>query len=56
MKIWLLEQPEVEAAMMSGSGSTMMAFLKDPSQSQTLIDRARKELDPTLWAELTYIL
>ena len=56
MKIWLLEQPEVEAAMMSGSGSTMMAFLKDPSQSQTLIDRARKELDPTLWAELTHIL
>ena len=56
MKIWLLDQPEVEAAMMSGSGSTMMAFLKDPSQSQTLIDRACKELDHTLWAELTHIL
>jgi len=56
MKVWLLGQPEVTAAMMSGSGATMMAFLKDPSQSKTLIDRARKELDPTLWAELTHIL
>ncbi|MFK7909944.1 MAG: 4-(cytidine 5'-diphospho)-2-C-methyl-D-erythritol kinase, partial [Akkermansiaceae bacterium] len=26
MKVWLLDQPEVDAAMMSGSGSTMIAF------------------------------
>lgn len=56
MKVWLLDQPEVSAAMMSGSGSTMMAFLSDPSQTDTLIDRARKELDPTLWAASTHIL
>ena len=56
MKVWLLEQPEVSAAMMSGSGSTMMAFLMDASLSDDLINRARKELDPTLWAASTHIL
>ncbi len=56
MKVWLLDQPEVCAAMMSGSGSTMMAFLSDPSQAEIVIDRAHKELDPTLWAASTRML
>ena len=56
MKVWLLDQPEVTAAMMSGSGSTMMVFLADSSQTELLIERARKELDPTLWAASTRIL
>lgn len=50
MKVWLLDQPEVSAAMMSGSGSTMMAFLKDDgSGGDALLERARNSLDPTLW-------
>lgn len=51
MKLWLSNQPEVSAAMMSGSGSTMMAFLKsgDAGNAGALMDRARKSLDPTLW-------
>lgn len=50
MKEWLGGQPEVAAAMMSGSGSTMMAFLKGEGQgSDVLLDRARSNLDPTLW-------
>ncbi len=49
MKLWLLGQAEVDAAMMSGSGSTMMAFLRDPSSRDELLVRARRELDPTLW-------
>jgi len=55
MKIWLLAQPEVSAAMMSGSGSTMMAFLNDVGRKDggvaDLLDRARTNLDPTLWGE-----
>ena len=49
MKVWLCDQPEVKAAMMSGSGSTMMAFLDGPDQAGELLARARRELDPTLW-------
>jgi len=54
MKVWLLAQPEVSAAMMSGSGSTMMAFFEDcegdfDAQADVLFERAKKELDPTLW-------
>ena len=49
MKLWLLQQNEVEAAMMSGSGSTMMAFLSDSKFSNDVIVRARQELDPGLW-------
>ncbi len=56
MKVWLLQQPEVRAAMMSGSGSTMMAFLPDVSLADDLINRARKDLDPTLWAAHTRML
>lgn len=49
VKHWLLEQPEVCAALMSGSGSTMMAFLQSPDQADAVSQRARAELDPTLW-------
>ena len=49
MKLWLLDQVEIDAAMMSGSGSTMMAFISDADVSDELLARARRELDPTLW-------
>ncbi len=51
MKVWLRSQPEVGAAMMSGSGSTMMAFLSRPEDAMVLLARARQALDPTLWGE-----
>jgi 4-diphosphocytidyl-2-C-methyl-D-erythritol kinase len=51
MKIWLLDQPEVDAAMMSGSGSTMMAFISNAESAEALLGRARKDLDPTLWGQ-----
>ena len=56
MKIWLSTQPEVDGAMMSGSGSTMMAFLTDAGDSDTLLVRARQDLDPTLWGQLVKVL
>ncbi|MFK7910568.1 MAG: 4-(cytidine 5'-diphospho)-2-C-methyl-D-erythritol kinase, partial [Akkermansiaceae bacterium] len=55
MKVWLLDQPEVDAAMMSGSGSTMIAFANH-QHAKVLTKRARAELDPTLWIQETTIL
>jgi 4-diphosphocytidyl-2-C-methyl-D-erythritol kinase len=49
MKSWLREQPEVAAALLSGSGSTTFAILRDGSMSNGLAARAREELDPRLW-------
>ncbi|MEO1857812.1 MAG: 4-(cytidine 5'-diphospho)-2-C-methyl-D-erythritol kinase [Rubritalea sp.] len=50
MKMWLLQQDEVAAAMMSGSGSTMIAILHDPQTADNLKQRAMAELDASLWA------
>ena len=49
MKGWLREQPEVAAALMSGSGSTMFAVLREAAEAEALASRARSELDPQLW-------
>ena len=48
-KRWLQQQPEVGAALMSGSGSTVFAVLKDGADVKKLAERARAELDPNLW-------
>ena len=50
VKAWLLARPEVAGALMSGSGSTSFAVLKDAATAETVIEAARRELDPTLWA------
>jgi 4-diphosphocytidyl-2-C-methyl-D-erythritol kinase len=50
MKMWLLEQPGVRAALMSGSGATVFAVLEERVDGKAIADRARKELDPTLWS------
>ena len=49
MKLWLLEQPEVGAALMSGSGSTLFAVLRDKEDADVVAKRATAELDPELW-------
>lgn len=49
MKEWLSQQPEVGGALMSGSGSTMMAVLKEEGEGSQLAERAKVELDPKLW-------
>lgn len=52
IKSWLLEQEEVSASMMSGSGSTIFAVLRQPVGS--LAQRARERFGSTLWtAEVT---
>jgi 4-diphosphocytidyl-2-C-methyl-D-erythritol kinase len=49
MKMWLLKQPEAGAALMSGSGSTVFAVLRDHAHADGLAMRVKTELDPELW-------
>jgi 4-diphosphocytidyl-2-C-methyl-D-erythritol kinase len=49
LKMWLLKQPEVGAALMSGSGSTVFAIIADPAKANQLATRAKAQLDPELW-------
>jgi 4-diphosphocytidyl-2-C-methyl-D-erythritol kinase len=49
LKMWLLKQPEVGAALMSGSGSTVFAVIRSDTDGDRLSIRAKGELDPGLW-------
>ena len=49
IKTWLFKQSEVCAALMSGSGSTVFAVLRDRAATGHLARRAKAELDPDLW-------
>ena len=50
LKCWLLAQTEVGAALMSGSGSTVFAVLRDKANPNALTERARRELDREIWS------
>jgi 4-diphosphocytidyl-2-C-methyl-D-erythritol kinase len=49
LKTWLRKQPEVAAALMSGSGSTVFAVLRETTDADALAKRAKEQLDPALW-------
>jgi 4-diphosphocytidyl-2-C-methyl-D-erythritol kinase len=49
LKMWILRQPEVDAALMSGSGSTIFAVLRDNGRGNELAKRAKAKLDSELW-------
>ncbi len=49
LKMWLLNQLEVGAALMSGSGSTVFAVLRENGDADMIAKRAKAELDPELW-------
>jgi 4-diphosphocytidyl-2-C-methyl-D-erythritol kinase len=49
LKTWLHGQPEVGAALMSGSGSTMFAVLREGADANQLSAKVRTEIDPTIW-------
>jgi 4-diphosphocytidyl-2-C-methyl-D-erythritol kinase len=49
LKMWLLKQSEVGAALMSGSGSTVFAVLRPNADVDLVAGRAKSELDPRLW-------
>ena len=50
-KQWLLSQDGVEAALMSGSGSTMFAVLKDLSGRDHLVKAARDRYGDSTWIQ-----
>jgi len=50
LKGWLLKQPEVRVALMSGSGSTVFAVLRENADVDLLSKRAREEVDCDIWA------
>jgi 4-diphosphocytidyl-2-C-methyl-D-erythritol kinase len=52
LKGWLLEQPEVQGALMSGSGSTVFAVLKGKQLGYELGERLAREFGPDLWCFL----
>ncbi len=49
LKQWLLGRPEVCAALMSGSGSTVLAVLRDKAAGFRLGEDAAKEFGGALW-------
>ena len=49
VKSWLLKQPEVGAALMSGSGSTIFAVLRRNADGDSIAKRGKTELDSRLW-------
>jgi len=49
LKTWLRCQPEVGAALLSGSGSTVFAVLRDDADAEKLAAHVREEIDSTLW-------
>lgn len=49
LKAWLLKQPEVGVALMSGSGSTVFAVFRENADVDFVAKRAREELDREIW-------
>lgn len=49
LKKWLRRQPEVGAALMSGSGSTLFAVLRDGAEVEKLAAHAREDFDAAMW-------
>jgi len=49
MKYWLMRQPEVHAALMSGSGSTMLAVMRKEALGEELEARARARYGENCW-------
>ena len=49
VKSWLLQQPEVAGALMSGSGSTVFALLREKESAAALSSRVAAEFGTNLW-------
>src|SRR6266446_2767466 len=52
LKTWLLLQPEVGVALLSGSGSTVFAVLRDGADAEKLAARLRGNIDSELWTHV----
>src|SRR6266513_2653484 len=49
LKMWLLSQSEVGAALMSGSGSTVFAVMRENADANAVANCAKVALDSELW-------
>jgi 4-diphosphocytidyl-2-C-methyl-D-erythritol kinase len=49
LKTWLRLQPDVGAALMSGSGSTVFAVVRSGADRTRLAERIREEVDQRIW-------
>ena len=49
LKMWLLAQPEVAGALMSGSGATVFAVLREKQNAEPLRARLAQEFGTDLW-------
>lgn len=56
LKTWLLEQTGVQAALMSGSGSTMLAITETHAQAAAIAEKARIWCGETAWVQATETL
>ena len=52
LKMWLLDQPETKAALMSGSGSTVFATTHNGADAAALAARAKEFCGPATWIEV----
>jgi 4-diphosphocytidyl-2-C-methyl-D-erythritol kinase len=52
VKNWLRHQPEAAVVLMSGSGSTVFAVISEGGSGEQLAERARVEIDSTLWTHV----
>ncbi len=55
-KTWLENQPEVEGALMSGSGSSLFALLSDPEQKESLIGKWHEVFGEEGWVKTFQVL
>jgi len=56
LKAWLLSQSEIGAALMSGSGSTMFAVMRENTDADLVANRVKQALDPALWTRACNLL
>ncbi|EDY19746.1 4-diphosphocytidyl-2C-methyl-D-erythritol kinase [Chthoniobacter flavus Ellin428] len=49
LKSWLLTQPEVAGALMSGSGATVFALLQEKGAAESLASKVAAEFGTNLW-------
>jgi 4-diphosphocytidyl-2-C-methyl-D-erythritol kinase len=49
LKSWLLQQPEATGALMSGSGATVFALLRDKDSAMALGEKVAREFGTDLW-------
>ena len=53
LKMWLLAQPEIAGALMSGSGATIFGVLRDEETPNELQARVSSAFGPNIWCRFT---